>query len=336
LAARQGAGGDLAHLMVGGFLVLTAALLLDRFIGDPDWLWRRVPHPVALFGEALGIADRRFNRRADAPVTMRRNGFLAVLVLLLGAAGIGWAIEAALWRLGWAGLALQAIIVSVFLAQKSLADHVSAVALALKNDGLRGGRGAVSMIVGRNPEQLDEAGVCRAAIESLAENSSDGVAAPAFWFAVAGLPGLFAYKMLNTADSMIGHLNDKHRDFGRFAAKLDDAANWLPARLTGLLICAAAALTGGAAQGRAALDVMLRDARQHRSPNAGWPEAAMAGALGLALGGPRQYGADFVNEPVLNGAGRRCAEPADIFQALRHFWLTMSLLTLISGFLVLL
>jgi adenosylcobinamide-phosphate synthase len=192
------------------------------------------------------------------------------------------------------------------------------------------------MIVGRDPEQLDEAGVCRAAIESLAENSSDGVVAPAFWFAIAGLPGLLAYKMLNTADSMIGHLNDRHRDFGRFAAKLDDAANWIPARLTGLLICAAAALAGGAGRGRAALTAMLRDARLHRSPNAGWPEAAMAGALGLSLGGPRRYGSDFVNEPALNGAGRSDAQPADIFQALRHFWTAMSMLTLTLGFFALL
>jgi adenosylcobinamide-phosphate synthase len=158
--------------------------------------------------------------------------------------------------------------------------------------------------------------------------------APAFWFAIAGLPGLFAYKMLNTADSMIGHLNDRHRDFGRFAAKLDDAANWIPARLTGLLICAAAGLHGGAGKAAAALDVMLRDARLHRSPNAGWPEAAMAGALGLSLGGPRRYGGDFVNAPVLNGAGRRDARHDDIFRALLHFWTAMSLLTLISGFLV--
>jgi adenosylcobinamide-phosphate synthase len=289
---------------------------------------------VALFGRALEIADRSLNRSGDTPIARRRSGFAAVSILLFGAALAGWGLHWVFAKAGWAGLALEAVAVSVFLAQKSLADHVAAVAMALKNDGLSGGRNAVSMIVGRNPEQLDEAGVCRAAIESLAENSSDGVVAPAFWYAIFGLPGLFAYKMLNTADSMIGHLNDRHRDFGRFAAKLDDAANWIPARLTGLLICAAAALIGSAGRGKAALTVMLRDARQHRSPNAGWPEAAMAGALGLALGGPRQYGADFVNEPVLNGGGSRDAEPADIFRALRHFWRTMSMLTLISGFLV--
>jgi adenosylcobinamide-phosphate synthase len=317
-----------------GLLVLTAALLLDRFLGDPDWLWRKIPHPVALFGKTLEIADKNLNRGGDTPLVKRRNGFLAVAILLFAAAAAGVVLHWAFLWAGWAGLALEAVAVSIFLAQKSLADHVSAVAVALKNDGLPGGRHAVSMIVGRNPEHLDEAGVCRAAIESLAENSSDGVVAPAFWYLIGGLPGLVAYKMLNTADSMIGHLNERHRDFGRFAAKLDDAANWIPARLTGLLICAAAALTDGAARGRAALDIMLRDARQHRSPNAGWPEAAMAGALGLSLGGPRQYGADFVNEPVLNGAGRRGAGADDIFGALRHFWRTISLLTLISGFLV--
>jgi adenosylcobinamide-phosphate synthase len=320
--------------MQSTFIVLTAALILDRLIGDPDWLWKKIPHPAALFGKALEFADKGFNRSGDTPLARRRNGFLSVSTLLFAAGLAGWGMHWVLAQAGSVGLAIEALIVSVFLAQKSLADHVCAVAAALKNDGLSGGRKAVSMIVGRNPDQLDEPGVCRAAIESLAENSSDGVVAPAFWFAIAGLPGLLAYKMLNTADSMIGHMNDRHRDFGRFAAKLDDAANWLPARLTGLLICAAAALTDGAARGKTALDIMLCDARQHRSPNAGWPEAAMAGALGLALGGPRRYGADFVNEPVLNGAGRSSAEPADIFQALRHFWRTMSMLTLISGFLV--
>ncbi len=322
--------------MHNGFLVLTAALILDRVIGDPDWLWRKLPHPAAAFGRALDFADRRFNREGGTPLVKRRNGFLSVMALLLSAAGIGGIAHAAFLRLGAAGIVLEALTASVFLAQKSLADHVSAVAIGLKNDGLPGGRKAVSMIVGRNPEQLDEAGVCRAAIESLAENSSDGIVAPAFWFAIAGLPGLVAYKMLNTADSMIGHLNDRHRDFGCFAAKLDDAANWIPARLTGLLICAAAALHGGLARGKAALAVMLRDARQHRSPNAGWPEAAMAGALALSLGGPRQYGDIFVNEPMLNGAGIRNAGQADIFAALLHFWTAMLLLTLISGFLVLL
>ena len=154
--------------MHSGFLVLTAALILDRYIGDPDWLWRKIPHPVALFGMALGFIDTRFNRPDAPPLNKRRDGFLAVLALLLAAAGIGWLIQAALWRLGTAGLLAEALIVSIFLAQKSLADHVSAVALTLKNDGLPSARKAVSMIVGRNPDELDEAGVCRAAIESLA------------------------------------------------------------------------------------------------------------------------------------------------------------------------
>ena len=320
--------------MQSTFIVLTVALLIDRFVGDPDWLWKKLPHPAALFGKALDLADRCFNKSGYTPPVKRRNGFLAVTALLLAAAAAGWGAHWMFMQAGSAGLALEAVTASVFFAQKSLADHVSAVASALKSEGLADGRRAVSMIVGRNPDQLDEAGVCRAAIESLAENSSDGVVAPAFWFAIAGLPGLFAYKMLNTADSMIGHLNERHRDFGRFAAKLDDAANWIPARLSGLLICGAAAAHAGAERGVSALSIMLRDARQHRSPNAGWPEVAMAGALGLALGGPRQYGGDFINEPVLNGAGRRDAQSADIFRALLHFWTAMSMLTLISGFLV--
>lgn len=168
------------------------------------------------------------------------------------------------------------------------------------------------MIVGRDPEALDEAGVCRAAIESLAENFSDGIVAPALWYALFGLPGLLAYKMLNTADSMIGHLDDRYRDFGRAAAKLDDLANWPAARVSSLLIALGAAVEHGFASFRRALGAALRDSGLHRSPNAGWPEAAMAGALGLALAGPRRYGGETVIEASLNASGRRRASGADI------------------------
>ena len=318
--------------MQSASLTLVLALLIDRFVGDPHWLWGKIPHPVALFGLGLNLADKHINTPRKSSYEKRRDGFLAVLTLLLAAALAGWAIDAFLDRIDVFGLLAEFVIVSVFLAQKSLADHVSAVAAALAKDGIAGGRKAVSMIVGRNPEQLDGAGVCRAAVESLAENSSDGVVAPAFWFLVGGLPGLLAYKMLNTADSMIGHMSERHRDFGRFAAKLDDAANWLPSRLTGLLLALAALVQGGGRSARSSFTVMMRDARLHASPNAGWPEAAMAGALDLSLGGPREYGGDIVNAPVLNGAGRRNAGAQDIQRAIALFWLTMTLLTLLSGF----
>jgi adenosylcobinamide-phosphate synthase len=325
----------LSHSADIGFVILFAALLIDRF-DSQEWLTRIIGHPVVWFGKAIDAADRHFNLETVTAAQRRRNGFISILVLMLAVAAIGWLLQSVLrpvWYFGWM---MESFVVSIMLAQRSLADHVSAVASALKTGGLAAGRKEVSKIVGRDPEQLDEAGVCRAAIESLAENSSDGVVAPAFWYAVAGLPGLFAYKLLNTADSMIGHMSDRHRDFGRFAAKLDDAANWIPARLTGALIIAASAIRSGFQTTIRAWTVMLRDARSHRSPNAGWPEAAMAGVLNLCLGGPRRYGEMTVNEPVLNGAGRRIANAADIGLALDRFWLSMVLLYLLTIFPVIL
>ncbi|MBA8842996.1 adenosylcobinamide-phosphate synthase [Ochrobactrum sp. RH1CCR137] len=308
-------------------IVLSLALLLDRFVGDPPQLWQRMPHPVVLFGKAISWGEKRWNNRNLAAAVLRRNGMWLTVGLVAVCVVLGLVLEFVLPFAGTAGAVAEILIVTVLLAQKSLADHVQAVALALREDGLEGGRRAVSMIVGRNPEQLDEGGISRAAIESLAENASDGIVAPAFWFLVGGLPGLFAYKMINTADSMIGHLNDRYRDFGRFAAKLDDVANYIPARLTGLLASLATAITKDGLSGREAFSVMRRDARLHRSPNAGWPESAFAGGLGLALAGPRQYGTEKVEGPMLNASGKRDADADDIDAALHLFWSTMSLMT---------
>jgi adenosylcobinamide-phosphate synthase len=301
---------------MGHLTVLFAALLLDRIVGDPDWLWRRLPHPVALFGHAISFADRRLNRASDSPSERRRKGQIAVSILLIVAGFAGWLLTGLFDGMGPIGMVLEAVAVSVFLAQKSLAEHVSAVARGLRDRGLEGGRKAVSLIVGRDPEALDRSGVSRAAIESLAENFSDGVVAPALWYAILGLPGLLAYKMLNTADSMIGHLTDRHRDFGRAAAMADDVANWPAARLSALLIAFGAGLAKGGSAMRRAVGTALRDSGLHRSPNAGWPEAAMAGALGLALAGPRQYAGTLTMEASLNGSGRRQAGATDISEGL--------------------
>lgn len=308
-------------------IILSLALLLDRFVGDPPQLWQRMPHPVVLFGKAISWGEKRWNNRNLAAAVLRRNGMWLTVGLVGVCVVLGLVLEFVLPFAGTAGAVAEILIVTVLLAQKSLADHVQAVALALREGGLEGGRRAVSMIVGRNPEHLDEGGISRAAIESLAENASDGIVAPAFWFLVGGLPGLFAYKMINTADSMIGHLNDRYRDFGRFAAKLDDVANYIPARLTGLLASLATAITKDRLSGREAFSVMRRDARLHRSPNAGWPESAFAGGLGLALAGPRQYGTEKVEGPMLNASGKRDANADDIDAALHLFWSTMSLMT---------
>ncbi len=292
---------------------LCLALLLDALIGDPDWLWRRVPHPVVAIGRAIGFVDDRLNRGSGR--RRRVAGVGAVAVLVSGAIGLGWGLAALTGRIPF-GWAVEAAIAATLLAGRSLVCHVGAVADGLDRAGLDGGRRAVARIVGRDPDSLDEAGVARAAIESLAENFSDGLAAPVFWYALAGLPGLLAYKAINTADSMIGHRSERHRAFGWAAARLDDLVNLIPARLTAPLFALAAVVLPGASP-RAALAAAWADAPHHRSPNAGWPEAAMAGALGLALAGPRAYGGDVVADAWMNRDGRQAAMASDIRRALR-------------------
>ncbi|TCM58758.1 adenosylcobinamide-phosphate synthase [Rhizobium sp. PP-F2F-G48] len=300
-------------------VILAAGLLIDRIVGDPDGLWRRLPHPVVLFGTAIGFCERRLNRPDLTPSQGRFRGVVAISGLLLLSAVIGVVIHVAVSRLGLPGAALEALIVAVFLAQKSLSDHVLRVAAGLRDGGLAGGRQAVSMIVGRDPQSLDEAGVCRAAIESLAENFSDGVVAPLVWYAICGLPGLLAYKMLNTADSMIGHKTERYLHFGWASARLDDVANLPAARLSMLLIAGGAWWRLGGGAGQNALSVALRDQGLHRSPNSGWPEAAMAGALNLRLAGPRLYAGARVEEPMMNAAGRPVATAGDIVRGVGVF-----------------
>lgn len=293
-------------------LILLFAIVLDALIGDPDWLWRRVPHPVSWMGRFIGWLDHKLNRGTER--AKRIAGVASLITIAVTALAAGWMFHAIASSVDY-GLLLETIAVAILLAQRSLYEHVRKVCDAFHHGGLAEARLAISMIVGRNPDALDEAGVCRAAIETTAENFSDGVVAPAFWYLLAGLPGLFLYKAVNTADSMIGHRTVKHEAFGWASARLDDAMNLLPARLSGFMIVAAAILTGDDA--RAALRVMWRDARKHRSPNAGWPEAATAGALGVALSGPRQYASGKADEPWLNCGGRKEAEPEDIRRSLK-------------------
>lgn len=321
--------------MISRFAILFLGTALDRLVGDPDWLWRRVPHPVVLVGRVIDRLDRTLNRPGLGESVRWRNGVFAVGLLIGGAMLSGLFLSTLFAMAGPVGWLLEALVLAVFLAQKSLVDHVRAVETAL-GGGLEPGRRAVAMIVGRDPDVLDEAGVCRAAIESLAENASDGVVAPFLWYLVLGLPGLLAYKAVNTADSMIGHLNDRYRAFGWASAKLDDWMNWPAARLTALLIALSAGMRErGLAEVRAALSIARRDAPLHRSPNAGWPEAAMAAALGLSLGGPRRYGNLEVEAPMLNPAGRRGARPADIAAAIGLFRTVANLLLAFAGLLLL-
>ncbi len=282
--------------------ILAAAMVLDALLGEPKWLWSRAPHPAVLMGRLVGVCDKRLNhgearKLKGIAATAALSALAITLGLLIQALPLGW-----LWSL---------LLTAILLAQRSLAEHVTAVAGALRLS-LPEGRRAVSMIVGRDPDQLDEPAVARAAIESAAENLSDGVIAPAFWFLVAGLPGILAYKIINTADSMIGHRTPRHADFGWAAARLDDALNYIPARLTALLI----ALTTKPS----ALKIAAQDGPKHRSVNAGWSEAAMAAALGLSLSGPRTYGGEMTDDPPMNANGTRAATAGDIAAAVGVLW----------------
>jgi adenosylcobinamide-phosphate synthase len=293
------------------------ALLLERILGYPRPLLSRIGHPVIWIGALIGWLEKRLNTGASR----RRNGVLMLLSLLAAVAAITVPL-AILLRLLPFGWLLEALLATTLLAQKELGRAVASVATALDHS-LEAGRRQVSQIVGRDPDSLDEAGVARAAVESLAESASDGVVAPLFWLLLAGLPGIALYKAINTADSMIGHRSERYRDFGWASARLDDLVNWVPARLTALLL-AGAAFWVKEADPEKAWSAALRDARKHDSPNAGWPEAAMAGALGLSLGGPRQYDGQLVDLPAL-GDGRRDLGPSDIRKSIELYGMMLNL-----------
>ncbi len=300
--------------------VTACALLIEAAFGYPAWLFQAVRHPVVWLGRLIATLDRRLPRSRPA-------GALALAAVLLAAALPGMVLTALL------PLLPLAVLASTCLAQRSLAQHVSAVASGLRL-GLPEGRAAVAHIVGRDPHQLDAAAVARAAIESLAENFSDGVVAPAFWGCVAGLPGMAVFKAVNTADSMIGHRTPRHERFGWAAARLDDLVNLPASRLAATWIVLAAALLPGGRAGEA-LRAVWRDAGRHRSPNAGWPEAAMAGALGLRLAGPRSYGGVALAEAAWMGGGRAEATPDDIERALVLYRLACGLQVAAVGVLAL-
>ena len=296
-----------------GLFIVIAALAFDALIGDPEWLWRRVGHPVTLIGAVIDALDRKFNHENQSPEQRKSEGINSTAILVVIAAAAGVVIQFVVQTLP-AGNIILALIASIFIAQRSLYLHVAAVRAAFTEGGLPAARKAVAMIVGRDPEQLDEAGVCRAAIESCAENFSDGVVAPVFWLALLGLPGLIAYKAINTANSMIGHRTARYEAFGWAAARLDDLVNLIPARLSALLLAVAAPVARGSIA--TSWGIVRRDASHHRSPNAGWPESAMAGALGLALAGPRRYAEHTVEDPFLNAEASSQAVPDDIGRAL--------------------
>jgi len=296
-------------------LAALAALLLDALFGEPDWLYRRVPHPVAWLGARIEAGEAMWNRDDHSEAARFRHGLALTLAVTLSVLAVGLGLGLIFWAIpmGWL---LEAALAAMLLAGRDLYDHVAAVARNLARS-LPEGRAAVAHIVGRDPDTLDEGGVARAALESLAENFSDGVVAPLTWYLLLGLPGLLAYKAINTLDSMLGHHTPRYEAFGKAAARLDDWVNFVPARLAGGLMVLAALVLPSAQAGRA-WRTMWRDAPRHRSPNAGWQEAALAGALGFALAGPRVYPGETVDDPWM-GDGRADLTPQDIRAGLRLY-----------------
>ena len=297
--------------------LLLFAMLLDAVFGEPKWIWTRLPHPAVLMGNLIKWCDTHYNHGQSA----KRNGVVTLIALVLGAAVLGYVISLF-------GGFLTIIITAILLAQKSLVHHVKAVASGLRMS-LSEGRQQVAMIVGRDTKNMDQAAVARGAIESGAENLSDGVIAPIFWFLIGGLPALMVYKIVNTADSMIGYRTERHEDFGWASARFDDLLNFIPARITAALIALPAGVHG---QWR---DI-IADAKLHRSPNAGWPEAAMARAIDVALSGPRAYEGQMQNFPLVHPTGTLTAGPADIDAACLILWKAWGFAVIITAFVAIL
>jgi len=296
------------------------ALLIDAIFGWPDALYRRIGHPVTWLGALITALDRGLNIEGT---NRRLRGVLAFGVTV-GAAALPAVLITMLMPRGWIGALITGVLAWPLVAARSMYTHVRAVEVPLRAADLPAARFAVSMIVGRDPSQLDSAGVARASLESLAENTSDGIIAPLFWGAVLGLPGIAAYKAINTLDSMIGHKTPRFQDFGWFSARTDDWVNLLASRLTGLLFALASSAP------RRAISVMLRDARSHRSPNAGWPEAALAGALNIRLSGPRVYHDHIADEPWLNGSAQD-PTPVDLSRGLSLYLRALGLMAALLG-----
>ena len=300
----------------GGADLMLAAWAVEILFGYPDWLYRRIRHPVVWLGKAIGGLEMRLNK-AEFGQVLRYGSGMTTTILIVALAGVTGLCVSLLMPASLAGFWVEAAIASSLISSRSLHEHVAAVRDSLVAKELDAARTAAGKIVGRETQRLPQETISSASIESLFENASDGVVAPLFWGALLGLPGIAAYKAINTLDSMLGHRNARFAAFGGFAARLDDVANFVPARLTALLVAAASL-------GAAAFRVMWRDASRHRSPNAGWPESAAAGALDIRLSGPRAYGETIADEPWLN-ADAKLPDPADLRHALALYRKTMLL-----------
>lgn len=304
------------------FTAAALALLIERLFGYPKPLYDKIGHPVEWIGTILTKLEALLYDPEAEPLQARLRGLAALLALLLIVAIPAVVVTSVLstFQFGWI---IEALLATALIAQHSLYEHVSAVGKGL-DTSLNEGRKAVARIVGRDPAALDESGVVKGALESLAENASDGIVAPVLWYALLGLPGIVAYKAINTADSMIGHKSERYIYFGWAAARLDDLINVPASRLTGLLFAAAAAWNDSE-RGKIAVQAMLRDANKHQSPNAGWPESALAASLGVKFGGPRSYDGSRVDLPWM-GEGRETLNRDDIRKGLRLYGTAMTFL----------
>jgi adenosylcobinamide-phosphate synthase len=306
--------------------IMLVAIGLDALLSWPSRIYVRIGHPVTWLGALITALERRLNhgglRRAKGVAMMLIVVTLATLVASAVQVGIAHFVSNSAQS-----YLLLGVVAWPFIATRSMYDHVRAVLVPLKSGDIAAARFAVSMIVGRDPSALDDAGVSRAAIESLAENTSDGIVAPVFWGLVAGLPGIVAYKAINTLDSMIGHRSERYEAFGWASARIDDLVNLVPARITGMLFAVVSPSP------LRSMRAMFRDARHHRSPNAGWPEAAMAGALNIRLSGPRVYDGQLSQERWVNGGGQD-PRADDIARGLRLYLRAMGLMTVLVACLV--
>ncbi len=275
-------------------LGLLAACLLDLFLGDPEWF----PHPVVLMGRLISLLEKK-GRKMTRPGGGRRmiGGVIVLLVVLLSFSVTFFVIKAATALHPWGGSLLSILLAYTTLAARTLHKEAAKIEKALREENLEKARRNLAGIVGRDTTELSRAEIIRATVETVAENSSDGVIAPLFYLILGGPPLAMAYKAVNTLDSMVGYKNEKYEDLGFFPARIDDLANYIPARITGLLLVAASFFRKGS--GRDAFRILRRDGRKHSSPNAGIPEAAAAGALGIQLGGSNLYGGLLVEKPMI-------------------------------------
>ena len=295
------------------FLVIIIAVLVDAYAGDEHLLWRKVPHPIIYIGRYINFLDIEFNRKEFSDKSKFFNGFLVIFISVIGLYFLTRILEDLLLNNTF-GYIILGFLVSILLSGKSLFSHVKSIYDDLMRDDIQSAKSNLSKIVSRDVDKLDESSITRGSIESLSENFCDGYISPIFWFLVLGFPGVVIYKFISTADSMIGYKNEKYIKFGKCAAKIDDIMNFVPARISSLFIVLATYLLKE--NWKSAIQITKIDAKKSSSPNSGWPESSMAGALDIALGGSNYYENKFVNSEWINASAAKEIDSDHIIRAL--------------------